>query len=177
MCIHEFVCVCLFILKHCMKINNGSKMCSPLSSFTLLNNTHQIAQFHLPQFSRKSCPWKIISVCVCVCVCVVYIFVHNSSYICAWQGSGPLKGRCERPTVCQSAYCWECAGPAGARGAWGRGRSHLGDGGWSVTARHGSDPPVAAPQPACRRCQNGLRSTENACVSGWYIFGSLTKCH
>ena len=64
-----------------MKINNGSKMCSPLSSFTLLNNTHQIAQFHLPQFSRKSCPWKIISVCVCVCVCVWSIFLCITVHI------------------------------------------------------------------------------------------------
>lgn len=35
-----------------------------------------------------------------------------------------------------------------------------------MTGGHGSDPPVAAPQHACPRCRNGLRSTENASVSG-----------
>lgn len=119
-------------------------------------------------FSRKSCPWKIIPACVCLCV-VYCIFLCKTvkSCLCALWTSGLFKGRCERPIVCQSADCWGCAGLAVAGGVWGRGRCRLGDGEWSVIVGHGSDPPGAAPQPACRRCQNDLRNTEDASVSIW----------
>lgn len=70
MCIHELVCVCLFIPKHSMKINSESKICSLLPS-VILKNTPQIAQLLVPQFSRKSSPWKMISVQMCVFVCGV----------------------------------------------------------------------------------------------------------
>lgn len=85
-CIHEFVCVCLFVSKHCMKINNKSKICSLLPLLFRFLLTPQIALFLGPYFSSKSCPWKIISMCVCVCVClcvVLYSLAYNSLCLCA----------------------------------------------------------------------------------------------
>lgn len=85
MCLHEFTCVCLYVLKHCMKIDNESKMSSLLPSFILLKNDPQIAQFLVPQFSRKSCPWKIISVRVFVFMrvwCTVSFCVKQFFFVC-----------------------------------------------------------------------------------------------
>lgn len=120
-------------------------------------------------------PSEDIGVCLCVW-CTLCFCVYRFVSLC--PVSGLLKGQCERPTVCQSAGCWGCAGLAGAGGVLGRGRCHLGDGEWSATAGRGSDPPVAAPQPACLRCQSGLKRTVDARVSGWQtVIYTLTKCH
>lgn len=89
------------------------------------NNTHQIAQFLVPQYWRKSCSWKIISVCVyvlCIFLCEIVFF------LCTLWKRGLLKDQCERPTVCQSAGCWGCGGLEGAGAAWRRGWYHLDDG-------------------------------------------------
>lgn len=63
-----------------MRSNNELKICSLLLSCIFLKNP-QIAQFLVPQFSRKYCHWKIVSVyvwymlgCVCMC-CTVHLFV------------------------------------------------------------------------------------------------------
>lgn len=159
-CMYMFICP-----KTCMKINNESKICSIPPSFIPLIKHSSDCKLLGPCFSRKSCLRKITSVYVCVLVlCVVCICVDSLS-LCSVSRWGMFKGQCERPAVCRSAGCWGCAGLAGVGGVWGRGRSHQGGGEWSVTAVHGLNPPVAAPQPACLRSQNGLKSTEEAGVN------------
>lgn len=80
MCIHDFVCACLFVPTDCMKINGESKIYSPLPSFILLKNTPQIAKC---SSSLKEVVPLEDNMCVYACVwCTVYVCVKQSCVLC-----------------------------------------------------------------------------------------------
>lgn len=70
-CIHEFVCVCLFVPKHSMKINSESKICSLLPSFILRLHSSMFLDFQgSPVLGR----WYL---CVCFVWCTVCFSVQQ----------------------------------------------------------------------------------------------------
>lgn len=130
-------------------------------------------------FNQRLCwlvPWKIsLYVCAYSVSVLCAFFVSFLWLLFVWSVSKVFMGQCGRPTACLSACYWGCAGPAAAGGVWKRGRCHLDDGELSVSAGHGSDPPVAAPQHGCLRCQNGLRGRVDARVSVMAHWESVTS--
>ena len=136
--------------KHCMKI-------SDVKNIFATGLIHPFWKSLVSQVWRKSsslegnmCVYMWCSVYVCVCVQVVCSRVNAKG-----QEFFGVK-------VVEGAQVWQTQ-----EEFWEEGWCHPDGVGWLETAGHKSDPPGAAPRPTCPRCQNGLKSTADARVSGW----------